>query len=176
LLLDSIEVTLKHPIFGIGPGQFADHNWHRRKDAGLPTIFNVTHNTYTQISSEVGIPGLIIFLGLLISVFRAIRSVAGLKSSMLYRPPPVVLDAAHYLTLALVVLCVCGFFLALAFGPLFYVTAAIIAVFHRSVQDALPGWRVTPDLSALAPQRRPSAWRPRALAAPGLARSDSGGN
>ena len=52
-LLDlSLQVTAEHPLVGIGPGNFESisGNWH------------VTHNTYTQLSAEAGIPALILFL------------------------------------------------------------------------------------------------------------------
>ena len=49
LLWRSIEVTKEHPLFGVGPGNFAQlsGNWH------------VAHNSFTQMSSEGGIPALI---------------------------------------------------------------------------------------------------------------------
>jgi O-antigen ligase len=47
----SIEVTEEHPIFGVGPGNFAvlSGNWH------------VTHNSFTEFSSEGGLPALILY-------------------------------------------------------------------------------------------------------------------
>src|SRR5262249_10125624 len=151
LLTDSIQTTLAHPIFGVGPGQFAYQTWLRRKELGLPIVYNETHNTYTQISSELGVPGLIIFLGLLWSCLRAILSVRRLRFSREYRAPQRVLETADSLLLELVVLCVCAMFLSLAYGPLFFFVAAIIASFHRCVQNDLPGWRIPPV--AAAPQR-----------------------
>jgi O-antigen ligase len=55
LLWRSIEVTAKHPLFGVGPGNFAiiSGSWH------------VTHNSYTQMSSEGGIPALIFYVAIL---------------------------------------------------------------------------------------------------------------
>jgi O-antigen ligase len=173
LLIESIELTLAHPLFGVGAGQFADQAWQDRRRRGLPTIYNVTHNTFTQISSELGIPGLIMFLGLLISCFRSIWFVKRLKSSPLYRPPPRVLETADSLLLALVVLTVCACFLSLAYGPLFFVVPAVIAAFHLAVKNALPGWRVAPAPLSAAPVklRRPSDRKIAGLSAPGLGRS-----
>ena len=52
LLFRSLEVTATHPLLGIGPGNFPiiSGNWH------------VTHNSYTQISAEGGIPALVLYL------------------------------------------------------------------------------------------------------------------
>lgn len=60
LLIRSIEVTLNHPLLGVGPGSFQiiSGNWH------------VTHNTYTQLTSEAGIPSLCLFLALMWFGFR----------------------------------------------------------------------------------------------------------
>lgn len=142
LLISSIEMTLQNPIFGVGVGQFSYQLWEQRKLQGLPTLFNETHNTFTQVSSETGVLGLILFIGMLVSSVRALWTVKRLKSSALYRVPQRVLEAADTLLLALVVLCVCGFFLSLAWGPLFFVVPSLIAVFHRAVQNALPSWLI----------------------------------
>jgi O-antigen ligase len=176
LLINSIKMTAQHPLFGVGAGQFSYQLWNQRRLLGLPTLFNETHNTYTQISSELGVPGLVIFLGILISSIRALQSVTRLRTSQLYRPPPKVLDkvldTADSLLLALVVLCVCACFLSLAWGPLFFVVPAIIAVFHRAVQNALPSWRVasirTPPPAAAV--RRASARQTPTLGARGFGR------
>jgi O-antigen ligase len=173
LLLNSIRMTVEHPLFGVGAGQFSYQLWQERKEQGLPTLFNETHNTYTQVSSELGVPALVIFVGILVSSIRSIRSVMRLKSSDRYRVPPEVLDTANTLLLALVVLCVCGFFLSLIWGPLFFVMPAIIAAFHRSVQDALPGWVIAPVATppVLAVPRRVPIGRVPAPARQGLGRS-----
>ena len=42
LLIKSLEVTATHPIFGVGPGNFPSYT----------RVWRVTHNTYTQFSSE----------------------------------------------------------------------------------------------------------------------------
>jgi O-antigen ligase len=63
LLIRSLDVTLQHPFFGVGPGQFAQisGSWH------------VTHNSYTQLSSEAGVPALLIFFLLIRRTFRNLR-------------------------------------------------------------------------------------------------------
>jgi O-antigen ligase len=56
----SLETTAKRPIFGVGPGQFAAYN----------DLWHVTHNTYTELSSECGIPVLVLFLLVIRECFR----------------------------------------------------------------------------------------------------------
>jgi O-antigen ligase len=66
---DSITLTLQHPIVGVGPGNFpaVTESWH------------VTHNTYTELSCETGLPGLILFLLILVLAFRNLRQVRKLE-------------------------------------------------------------------------------------------------
>lgn len=63
LFYRSIDVTLEHPILGVGPGNF--------QEATL--MWRETHNTYTQLSSEGGIPALLFFLVILRLAFVRIR-------------------------------------------------------------------------------------------------------
>lgn len=63
LLLKSLKVTATHPLFGVGPGNFPSYT----------RLWRVTHNTYTQFSSECGIPVLMLFLLLLRRVFLNLR-------------------------------------------------------------------------------------------------------
>jgi len=61
----SVRFTFEHPLFGVGPGEFPDQVWYTTKREGKPGASLGTHNTYTQISSEMGIPALIAYLGTL---------------------------------------------------------------------------------------------------------------
>ena len=60
LLMESIRTTMQHPLFGVGPGNFQAYteSWH------------VTHNTYTELSSEAGLPALFLFLTILALTFH----------------------------------------------------------------------------------------------------------
>jgi O-antigen ligase len=76
LLIDSLVITMHHPLMGVGPGNFEiaqDTLARARGDA--KGSWHVTHNTYTQISSEMGVTGLIIYLALLFNVFKILNSI-----------------------------------------------------------------------------------------------------
>ena len=63
LLRHSLIFTFRHPLFGVGPGMFVVAD-----DAYMKTLgfrqgsWLGTHNSYTQISSELGIPGFLFFV------------------------------------------------------------------------------------------------------------------
>jgi O-antigen ligase len=58
----SIEYTLEHPIFGLGLGNFEVASG---LQLGQPSAWMGTHNTFTQVSSEAGLPALVLLLCLL---------------------------------------------------------------------------------------------------------------
>jgi O-antigen ligase len=65
LLKESIRLSLQHPLFGVGPGNFpaATESW------------RVAHNTYTELSAEGGFPALVLFVAILGLAFRNVRRV-----------------------------------------------------------------------------------------------------
>jgi O-antigen ligase len=75
LLMKSLATTAKRPLFGVGPGQFASYTG----------LWRVTHNTYTELSSECGIPALILFL---LVIRECFRNLARTRTTALYRADP----------------------------------------------------------------------------------------
>ena len=76
MLKDSIYLTIVHPLFGVGPADFPvaqnDLALARGQERGG---WLVPHNTYTQISSEMGIPGLVLYLVFLYRCFKPLNSI-----------------------------------------------------------------------------------------------------
>lgn len=70
LLERSLKYTAQHPIFGLGLGNFGNLS-----GAETGTDWMATHNTFTQISAEAGIPGLLLYVALLIVVLRRMSAV-----------------------------------------------------------------------------------------------------
>ena len=75
LLKKSIVVSLKHPLFGVGPGNFkiVDSSW------------MVAHNTYTELSAEAGMLALVFFL---LALRAAFKNIAVAKRSERYKCDP----------------------------------------------------------------------------------------
>lgn len=72
LLHDSILQTIRHPLLGLGPGQFANTEGHQITAEGYG-LFRGAHNSYTQAGSEMGIPSLFFMLGGMVSCFLLLR-------------------------------------------------------------------------------------------------------
>jgi O-antigen ligase len=59
LFRKSILYTLQHPIFGVGPDQFSNYEGTESVAQGRLGNWHATHCSWTQISSECGIPALL---------------------------------------------------------------------------------------------------------------------
>jgi O-antigen ligase len=63
LLRHSLIFTIRHPLFGVGPGMFVVADDTYSKSIGLRKgTWLGTHNSYTQVSSELGIPAFLFFV------------------------------------------------------------------------------------------------------------------
>jgi O-antigen ligase len=77
LLLSSVQLTMRHPLLGVGPGMFAVANANYAEEVeGRPSwnAWRETHNTFTQLSCEDGLPGLFLYCLALLFCFRIVRS------------------------------------------------------------------------------------------------------
>jgi len=52
LLIQSLKVTAQHPLFGVGPGNFEI----------VSGVWHATHNSYTQMSAEGGVPAFLLYV------------------------------------------------------------------------------------------------------------------
>ena len=66
LLRVSLLQTIKHPLFGVGPGQFPVAVAGEKEKKGEHAEWLGTHNSYTQISAECGIPAFIFYVGIIV--------------------------------------------------------------------------------------------------------------
>ena len=81
LLIDSLIVTARHPFLGVGPGNFdVAQNELAMARGASKGLWHVTHNTYTQLSSEMGLPGLAIFIAMLYYIFKTLNDIIRTKT------------------------------------------------------------------------------------------------
>ncbi len=75
LFKKSLLYTAQNPIFGVGPGQFSNYEGNQRMEEGQRGAWTETHNVFTQVSSEDGVPALLFFVGGLGSAFFMISKI-----------------------------------------------------------------------------------------------------
>ncbi|HZQ51706.1 MAG TPA: O-antigen ligase family protein [Bryobacteraceae bacterium] len=128
LLRQGIRISLQHPLLGVGPGVFAYVAWDQRKaETGVGGWAQVNHNTYLQMSSETGIPGLIFFAG---TVFLCIRYTLA-DYRRLIKSKPELATIHLYLFTTLTSLAVGIFFLSEGYSNMLAIMFALAAGLHR---------------------------------------------
>jgi O-antigen ligase len=122
LLIMSLVLTAKHPVFGVGPGQFEN----------VTQTWFVTHNVYTQLSSETGLPGLFLFLLVLRRVFRNLKDISNTQR---FHNDLEAQVFASTLRAAFVGYLVSGFFAAYGYELFIYALVAFTGVLYNACQD-----------------------------------------
>jgi O-antigen ligase len=156
LLEQSIKYTLEHPVFGVGLAQFSEYEGQHNVLAGFTHgYWHETHNTYTQVSSECGIPALALYIAGIVSTFflldGAFRRARG-------RPECEDIKTATFcIMLAMVMYCTAITFVNFAY--FFYLPAMsslVIAVSRAAEAEFKSRPSTTPaaPLAGFAPPRR----------------------
>lgn len=140
IFIKSLEVTATHPFLGIGPGNFPiiSGSWH------------VTHNSYTQMSAEAGIPALLLYVLIL---WRGFKNTGTIKRIARGRREAVLLASGFRASLAAFI--VGSFFASVAyeFFPYFlvaYTTALSQVTARESIANQERGKIAA--LTAVSPQ------------------------
>jgi O-antigen ligase len=69
----SLWYTVTHPVFGVGPGVFVEYVGGEDAKKSRPSGWVGTHNAYTQVSSECGLPGAFCYIAVLRLTIRTAR-------------------------------------------------------------------------------------------------------
>jgi O-antigen ligase len=131
LLKDSIDYTLKKPLFGVGPGMFSVARGQDRLARNELGQWHVGHNAYLQVSSECGIPAAIFYIlalgTALVYAHRADRYHKGLNN-----PVSRSIRAAGFtLFVSILGVIVFGMFLSNAYAPQMLTLIALSALLER---------------------------------------------
>jgi O-antigen ligase len=146
VLTRSIHYTLEHPVFGLGLGNFqvASGTW-----LNQPSAWVGTHNTFTEVSSEAGIPALMMFVGLLLITVRNMRRVRRIPATS---PQRMELNLMARATLASLLSFAFGaLFVHLAYEYYFFYQVAIAAAVRRLASTGSPG-SADERMTALVPR------------------------
>ena len=103
LLEKSLLITLQHPLFGVGPGNFmvAENQIADKQDRR--GNWHVTHNGFTELSSETGLPGFLLYMAALVWVWRSLGRLSA-RAAKVGRPAETSHSAMAFRTLLLVTL------------------------------------------------------------------------
>ena len=122
-------MTAEHPLFGVGPGQFIEEQAKEAQDAGARPMWHYTHNSFTEISSENGIPGLVLFV---IAFFGAYRGLSPIRKKY---PDVRVRRAALFTQMAVLMTAVGASFLSMSYGGIIVVIIATSATLQAAVAN-----------------------------------------
>jgi O-antigen ligase len=138
LLKEGVRLALEHPILGVGPGMFGVALAGDPRLKGTRLRYRQPHNTYTQLSSETGVPGLLLYGAALIYCLG--KSYKMYKVTRVHRELQRVTNMAYHLWLSLFVFTVSGFFASYAYDFTFPVLAGLLIAFERSFRIELTGY------------------------------------
>ncbi|HYT18641.1 MAG TPA: O-antigen ligase family protein [Candidatus Polarisedimenticolia bacterium] len=113
LLHDSFVDTFYHPLFGVGPGQFSTAEGTSKTPEQGAGLWAEAHNSYTQASSETGLPGFTFFMAGLLSTVLLLNRVV--KDSPGKIASAEIMNAVLCLRIAIVGFCIAIFFLNFAY-------------------------------------------------------------
>jgi O-antigen ligase len=173
LLIESLLMTAKNPIFGVGAGNFANYLEMEANKRGGRTFGQPTHNSYTEISSEAGLPALIFFIAALAYTLRRLHVIVKARPPSPSKTWTDLMLAARYLRLSLLSVMVCCFFLNYAYKGIFQPLLGIItgvttvalgelirlkAAADKAAQEAKAPAGTAPAAAPSGPKR---PWNPR---------------
>jgi O-antigen ligase len=154
LFKTSIIVTATNPIFGVGMDQFPVASASYLVKTIGTEDWHVTHNMYTQISSELGIPGFLLYMSLVVISFRNIGAV--MRSTYMHPTNGEIYDLAFAIRVSWIVFLVAGCFSSIALSVPLLMLIGISEVLRRAVlpEPTVP-LQAHPALSAAGRIRPP---------------------
>jgi probable O-glycosylation ligase (exosortase A-associated) len=127
LLFRSLLVMSRHPLLGVGMGNFHSVSIHEQ----------VSHNAYTQVGAELGIAAMLLYIMLITTAFKRMRGIE--------RETPEAKQSRssfYYLSVALqaslVGYMVCSFFISVAFQHYIYYLLGYAVCLHRIYETNKP--------------------------------------
>ncbi len=127
LLMASLTATATHPLFGVGPGTFQEYQAGLAAESNQKGMWHETHNGYTQLSAECGIPAFLLYISAIYVAFTSLRRASRTKL-------PVIPETAR--TLAIMIAGFSGSLIFLAQGYRFtmLVVGAITVAINQMVK------------------------------------------
>ncbi|MFZ0592754.1 MAG: O-antigen ligase family protein [Bryobacteraceae bacterium] len=150
-LIESIELTLRNPIFGVGMGVFMPASVEIAKESGGKVDWEVSHNSYTQVSSELGFPGILLLLAIYFTAWRQLRQIDKAARRLEREDIRQLVFALH---VALVILCIHFCFDSMAYVFYMPLVMGLIAAFALSYGPVVLG-EAEEEAADVLPETRP---------------------
>jgi len=137
LLQDSLAITLEHPLLGTGPGMFAELRERRAHSLRTHVPFLETHNSYTQLSSEGGIPAALLFIAIIVGCFRSAVRIQRLASKEPTKRMQDLAAMASAMKYSLLSFGISSIFLSAAYGSLLPTLAGLVVALEYTFRAEL---------------------------------------
>jgi O-antigen ligase len=123
---------MRHPLFGVGPGNFPTAEgllspFAERQQYGIGVRWNAAHSSFVQIGAETGVVGLTLFVMVIGAAFAALRFAGRAARDDDRRR----IELAQALTASLVGFVVGAAFLSLAYSEMLYSLIALAVGLHK---------------------------------------------
>lgn len=125
--ITALKAAALRPLTGVG---LANFSWFNYIQTGQDMT---THNTWLQVLAETGIPGLALFVLMVVRAFRTSLRAHRILSAAEIRSP--VQPVAYGLVAAIAGFCTAGFFLSQGFTWSIYIMVALAAAVGRYVDE-----------------------------------------
>ncbi len=128
----------EYPVLGVGIGNFPTAEGTisplaRLQERGIGVRWGAAHNSFVQVGAELGVPGLLLFVGVIATAFRSLRRVAAQRSRA-GRATDEVGRLAQSLMAALVGFVVGAVFLSLGYTDLLGALVAFTVALAKSAR------------------------------------------
>ncbi|MGH7541653.1 MAG: O-antigen ligase family protein [Gemmatimonadota bacterium] len=140
-----IGYMIRYPIFGVGIGNFpradgtlSDRAQNFVERTGYANRWRSVHNTYVQAGSEMGVPGLALFVSLIIGGVVSMRRLRRRLPAAWARGDPdqrLIYYLSIYLPVSIVGFAVAAFFVAFAYLDPLYILMALVVGVHISLSE-----------------------------------------
>jgi O-antigen ligase len=149
LLMQSLKMTVRHPLLGVGPGNFAvAENEVAQAQGRRRGSWHQTHNMYTQVSSENGIPAALLYIAILVLALQATKRT--MRIAPQHRDADTVYKSAFWIRVALLTFAVSGFFLSVAYCDMLPLLAGLAIALELAVRAEIPKVNRVPAMMPVA--------------------------
>ncbi len=149
LLKHSLIFTMRHPLFGVGPGMFPAADEEYSRNLGIKSTFLGTHNSYTQVSSELGIPAFIFFIAAIgMTLFGPYRVYARTIGDPRLEQMGTLALGLHY---SVIIFVVTILFEHIAYSDMLPVFGGLVSVLLRTVDAEIQRIQAVPLPVAMSP-------------------------